>query len=114
VILSFILNASGGALSITTHLQDRLLLFEISALSTLAGAGIAGASTFNGLKQGLCVGIGASVILIGIQLGSPTAVLETTLFMILSTTVLTLAGGWFGGQLFPPVYHKRRRGVYDF
>jgi hypothetical protein len=110
LILSIIINASGGALILSTHLQDRLLLFEISALATLAGSGLAGATTWNGLKQGLCVGIGSSVILVGIQLGSPSAVLETTLFMVISTMFLSLAGGWFGGQLFPPVCQRRRRG----
>jgi hypothetical protein len=112
MILTFILDAS-GILSRTSHLQDRLLVFEISALATLMGAGLAGATTFNGLKQGLCVGIGSSVILVGIQLGSPKAVLETTLFMILSTMILTLAGGWFGGQLFPPILQKRRRKIFE-
>lgn len=116
VILHFVLNASGGTLSITTHLQDRLLLFEIAALATLVGSGLAGAITYNGLKQGLCVGIGSSVILAGIQLGNPNAVLETTLFTILTTMILSLAGGWFGGQLFPPVLQRRRRSAsaYDF
>lgn len=114
LILTFLLNASGGALSIKTHLQDKLLLLEISALATLVGSGFAGATTFNGLKQGLCVGCGASVILFGIQMGSPNAVLETTLFTVVSTMLLTLAGGWFGGQLFPPIFARRRRGVYEF
>jgi hypothetical protein len=111
VILSIVITASGGTIS--THLQDRLLLFEITALATLAGAGLAGATTRNGLKQGLCVGIGASVVLVGVQLGSPKSVLETTMFMVLSTCFLSLAGGWFGGQLFPPIVERRRRGAYD-
>jgi len=114
LILSIIIGASGGSLVLSTHLQDRLLLFEISALATLAGSGLAGATTWNGLKQGLCVGMASSVILVGIQLGSPKAVLETTLFMIISTMFLSLAGGWFGGQLFPPVAQRRRRGADIF
>ena len=92
---------------------DRLSRRGFLSVGALAGAGLAGATTRNGLKQGLCVGIGSAVILVGVQLGSPKAVLETTMFMVLSTIFLSLAGGWFGGQLFPPIIERRRRGSYD-
>lgn len=102
-IMEWLLDASQGTLTIRTHLQAKLLSWEISALAILVGAGLAGACTANGFKQGLLVGIGASLIFLGIQLGDPKAVLETTVFMILLTLILALIGGWFGRQLFPPL-----------
>jgi hypothetical protein len=110
-ILTFVLDASQGKLTIKTHLQAQLIGFEITALAALFGAGLAGATTNNGFKQGLCVGIGAAVVLIGMQLGTETAVLENTVLLVISTVSLSLAGGWFGGQLFPPVYAGRRRHI---
>lgn len=109
VILDFILEAGQGKLTVKSHLQAKLVGWEISAVAALLGAGIAGATTFNGLKQGLCVGIAAAVVFVGIHLGNPKAVLETTLLQVSCTFFLALAGGWFGAQLFPPVAPVRRR-----
>jgi hypothetical protein len=108
-ILNWVTNASQGALEIRSHLQARLIGWEVCALATLIGAGLAGSSTFNGLKQGLCVGIGSSLILTGVHLSSPDSILETTLFMVFGVMAMTLAGGWFGSQLFPPIRPRRRR-----
>jgi hypothetical protein len=108
VILEYVLRASNGTLAITSHLQARLIGWEIAGLATLLGAGLAGATTFNGLKQGLCVGIGASVVVVGIHVGNTQLVLESLVLLLGSVVGLSLAGGWFGGQLFPPVLAKRR------
>ena len=113
MILQFILEASGGSFAIKTHFHYGLMVMEVTALATIAGSALAGATTFNGLKQGLCVGLGASVILGGMGLGSSQGSLESTCFLMLSTVFLTLAGGWFGAQLFPPICARRRRNVYD-
>lgn len=111
-ILEWVLEASQGSLNISTHLQAKLINWEITAIAALFGAGLAGATTFNSMKQGLCVGLIAGVILLGIYLGSPKAVLESTVLTIISVAVLSLAGGWFGGQMFPPVLSTgRRRGI---
>jgi hypothetical protein len=112
-ILEYVLRASNGTLAISSHLQARLIGWEISALVTLLGAGIAGAASFNGLKQGLCVGIGAAVVVIGIHVGNDKLILESLLLMLSSVFVLSLAGGWFGGQLFPPVMRVRRRSLSE-
>jgi hypothetical protein len=112
-ILNFIMEVSDGTLTTVSHLQDRLLLVEISALLTLIGAGLAGATTFNGLKQGLFVGIGGCVVLAGIQLGGGKVQTEAVILTLISTMFLTLAGGWFGSQLFPPIVHRRRRGIHE-
>src|SRR5262249_7410290 len=109
----FIIEISDGALSSASHFQDRMLLMEISALVTLAGAAFAGATSYNGLKQGLCVGVGTCVILAGIYLGNAKAPLEATALSLVSTLILSLAGGWFGGQLFPPVIPKRRQQIHE-
>jgi hypothetical protein len=110
-ILNFMLEVSQSRLTIKTHLQATLISWEITALAALLGAGLAGATSANGFKQGLCVGIGASVVLAGMHMASETAVLENTMMLLISVMVLSISGGWFGGQLFPPVYSTRRRHV---
>jgi hypothetical protein len=107
-ILDFVVNASQGNLTLTSQLQAQLITWEIIGVLTLIGAGIAGATTRNGLKQGLCVGIGASIVVIGIQMGSRAASLEQAILLVIVLLVLTAAGAWFGGQLFPPIQHMRR------
>ncbi len=108
-ILNWVMNASHGALEIKTHLQAQMIGWEVCALATLFGSGLAGATTFNGLKQGLFVGVGSSLILAGVQMNNPKITLETTILMILAVMVLAIAGGWFGSQLFPPVGVAKRR-----
>jgi hypothetical protein len=108
-ILNMVLEAGRGALEIRSHLQAQLVGWEICGLATLFGSGLAGANTWNGLKQGLCVGVGASFILAGIQMGNPRSMLETTILMVAGILVLSVAGGWFGGQLFPPVHARKRK-----
>ena len=60
---------------------------------------MAGSATSNGPKQGLFVGVTASMALVALQAQSPWTVVLT----VVSCFTLTLVGGWFGGQLFPPV-----------
>ncbi len=113
VILDFVVNASAGQLSLTSHLQAQLITWEITGLITLFGGAWAGATTRNGLKQGLCVGVSGSFILTVIQMFNRQAVLEQTLFVAICTLCLTIAGSWFGGQLFPPIAPTRRRAALD-
>lgn len=108
-ILEWVLTTSQGTLAIRTHLHAQLVGWEICALATLVGAGVAGASTINGLKQGLFVGLGASVVLAGIQFSNPNASFQGTVLLLSGIFVLTAVGGWFGGQLFPPVLNAKRR-----
>jgi hypothetical protein len=113
VIRDFIVDASDGKLRIITHLQANLVTLEISALAILAGAALAGSSTFNGLKQGLSVGIGAAIVLAFVSIVNGPA--ELSLFLLQLACVLSLGiiGGWFGGQLLPPVIpHKRLKRKY--
>jgi len=114
MIVKWIVDYSDGLFNVTTHFQARIVRWEVSGLAILVGALFAGATTSNGMKQGLCVGLGASVMFIGFQLANPTAPLEVTIFSIVSMVGLALVGGWFGGQLFPPlVLARRRRRIVD-
>jgi hypothetical protein len=109
VILDLIVDASQGKLTPTSHLQAQLVTWEIFALGMLGGGGIAGATTSNGSKQGLCVGLGTAALLVGFSLGRPNVIPEQLVFTVSCSLALTLVGGWFGGQLFPPILAPRRK-----
>jgi hypothetical protein len=107
-----ILDISHGTLATADELQDRLITLEIKALALLFGGALAGATTRNGLKQGLCVGLASTVILIGIEMNYVERWLQIASCTALAAFSLSLAGGWFGSQLFPPIVRRpRRRGV---
>jgi hypothetical protein len=109
VILEFVLDASQGKMSLNSHMQAELVTWEITALFVAVGAGIAGAGTANGLKQGLCVAIGSLVILTPIQVTTTKFVLEHALFTAFTVVGLSLAGAWFARHLFPPVLANKPR-----
>jgi hypothetical protein len=113
-ILEFLLRASQGTFSITSHLQAKLVTLEISALAVVIGAAFAGATTINGVKQGLFVGIFASIVVLGLQLSNPKIVFETIVFTASGIVMLTLVGGWFGSQLFPPLDPNYRRRKFSY
>jgi len=102
--------------------QAQFLTWEISVLAMLLGGGIAGSNSNNGMKQGIAVGIIASLILIFAifirgessststplwifkAIGLDQAVLlQRVIYTALSVIPLALAGGWFGSQLMPPI-----------
>jgi hypothetical protein len=76
----------------------RLITWEIKAL----------AGEEDGVKQGLFVGFAASVALIGIR-APKERWLEVALFTAVGTFALCRVGGWFGGNLFPPVLKLNQR-----
>jgi len=108
-ILRFLLDNSPARLSVESANQFELITFEIAALATFLGAGVAGATTSNGFKQGLCVGLGACVLLIGMQLAKVNANIDRAAITAISALFLSIGGGWFGGQLFPKIYRRSRR-----
>jgi hypothetical protein len=107
-ILGFVIEASEGKLEISTHLQGRLVMWEICAIAALVGAGVAGATTANGAKQGILAGIFAVIVIMGLYLGNPQSTLEITTYFLCTLLLLTLVGGWFGSQLFPPIAPNSR------
>jgi hypothetical protein len=109
-----VLDASGGALGTSDHLQDLIITWEIKALATIVGGGLAGATTSNGFKQGVFVGMGSSLILIPLQAPVGDNWLQVAGLTAVSTMCLTVIGGWFGGQLFPPIVKVERRGLHTF
>jgi hypothetical protein len=106
------IEASDGKLGTTDEMQDRVITWEIKALALILGGALAGAATLNGVKQGLAVGTGTSIILVGILASRYADWLWLAALTLVSTFTLTVAGGWFGGQLFPPVVRlKRKKGL---
>jgi hypothetical protein len=111
LILDMVLESTEGALSIDSHMQAQLATFEITALAMLAGSALAGATTANSLKQGLFVGLGASAVMLGIRLAASQFALQPLIFMASTSVALCMAGGWFGGQLFPPIGQTRPKNL---
>lgn len=109
MIFQQVLEVSGNKLGTSHELQDRLITWEIKALAVLVGGMLAGATTPNGLKQGLFVGFMASLVLIVVQAPHTEAWLPIAALILGGTLSLAMAGGWFGGQLFPPVVKINRR-----
>ncbi len=109
LVFEKIIDISHGSLGTSDELQDRLITLEIKALALLFGGALAGATTRNGLKQGLCVGLVSTVILIGIEMKYVDHWVQLAGYTTLAAFSLSLAGGWFGSQLFPPVLRRPRR-----
>ncbi len=109
-IFQKLMDVAGSRMVGTPELQDRLITWEIKALAMLIGGALAGATTSNGLKQGLFVGVVAGVVLVAIQAPIDDRWWDVAFWTMVSTLALSLAGGWFGGQLFPPVVKIRNRG----
>jgi hypothetical protein len=91
---------------------------------------LAGPTTPNGPKQGWVVGLAAGFILVLLHISRNTPAESTLGFILvellppglpavvqhflltLSTAILLgLVGGWFGGQLLPPVLRTRRQSL---
>lgn len=103
-----ILDLGHGTLATTDEVQDHLITMEIKALALLLGGALAGATTRNGIKQGLCVGLATTVILIGIEINFVEHWLKMSGLTLIAASSLGLVGGWFGSQLFPPLLRARR------
>jgi hypothetical protein len=109
-----VIDASGGALATSYQMQDRIITWEIKALAAIVGGALAGATTVNGFKQGVWVGLASSMILIGFQAPVGETWFQVAALIAASTLSLSMVGGWFGGQLFPPIVKRNRRGVQGF
>ena len=107
MVFNFIIDFSAGKLASDGLWQDRVVTWEIQALAVLVGGGVAGYNTANGFKQGLCVGLLASIFLAALQFGFSRVAPETAALTVFGCFLLCVGGGWFGSQLFPPVLNVR-------
>jgi hypothetical protein len=108
-ILNLIILATQGKLSITTAWEDQVSYGEVFSLSILVGGCVAGTNTFNGLRQGVLVGIGGALVLGMFFLSGSLAQSVPAIYPVLSTLFLGPIGGWFGSELLPPVCVAPRR-----
>jgi hypothetical protein len=103
------MDAADGMLATVDDLQDRMVIWEIKALALFAGGMVAGATQRNGFKQGIVVGLGSAVLLIGVQSARYTIWWQAAPFILISALTLPVVGGWFGSQLLPPVVPTPRK-----
>jgi hypothetical protein len=109
-ILRFTLENAPTRLTVESASQFAMFTWEIAGLATFVGAAFAGATTTNGFKQGLCVGLAAAVVLTGLHLSRVNPDLDRAVIIATSTLILSAGGGWFGGQLFPKINRHVRPG----
>jgi DNA-directed RNA polymerase subunit RPC12/RpoP len=109
MVFNFIIDFSSGKLASDGFWQDRVVTWEIQALAVLVGGGLAGYNTANGLKQGMWVGLAASMLLLCVLFGLSRLTPEQAALTVVCCFCLCLAGGWFGSQLFPPVLEFKSR-----
>ncbi len=102
-LLAGLLNHSQGSLTIKSNLTEKLIIYQVIALAGLVGGSLAGSSSRNGFKQGLCAGILASALYLGVQIANPKAVLEVSIFTAFGVLAMSVVGGMFGSTLFPPL-----------
>lgn len=133
MILNYMNDATGGRMVIESITHARFVTWEISVIALIIGSATAGATTRNGMKQGLLVGAITGFGLLAIHLqqeGSLRSVPAPTMWwpvlrpheiveqwspgFKVSLTFATmlpmgLLGGWFGSQLLPPLAGSGRR-----
>jgi hypothetical protein len=102
-ILDLVLAAGDGKLIIDSNFQAQLITWEITILALIIGGAWAGATTGNGFKQGLCVGLATGLVLLGVGLTGKRIHFDTLAPTVIVAVLFCLVGGWFGGQLFPPL-----------
>jgi hypothetical protein len=109
-ILDVVNRASEYALLPGSALQAQLVTWEIAGLAVFAGSTFAGATTRNGFKQGLAVGVATAVMLLGIRLANATPTPPHVFGLsVIIPLVLGFGGGGFGSQLLPPLAPRPRR-----
>jgi hypothetical protein len=93
---------SNDALAMDGYMQEKVVTWEMKALAMLLGSALAGICTTNGFKQGLIVGVLSGTSL-AIAVAFRSAGFDVIALTMVSAVTLGLAGGTFGGQLFPPI-----------
>lgn len=126
--------ASGGLLKVESRGQGKFMSWQIATLAVLAGGAFAGATTGAGLRHGVYTGVlggigGGCLAMMRGEFTQPEEYLLKYMNLAVSgpsdpvavlgiafgIVVATLVGGWFGGQLFPPLApaHMRRPHFHD-
>src|SRR5262249_2339907 len=115
LLLNLFISSTRGEVRLESQLQARLIIWEISALAVLLGSSLAGANTFHGLQQGMCVGLAAGLLVGGYRYAQHSVALEEIIFVSLCIFGFSAVGGWFGCRLFPPIVGNshRGRGIID-
>jgi hypothetical protein len=112
-LIDIMVMLSQGTLKVVSLLEDQVTFAEIFSLAIMLGGCVAGANTRNGLKQGVCVGIGAALVIDALFMVGYLNPSAPRIYPILSTLFLGPIGGWFGSELLPPIlglrYRRKRR-----
>jgi hypothetical protein len=103
LLLNLLLTWSPVPLSTSDEIQDLIITWEIKTLAILMGGVLAGAASPNGLKQGLVVGLLSSFCLIFWDVQRTDRKVDVAVLNMISSFCLATVGGWFGGQLLPPI-----------
>jgi hypothetical protein len=104
--MTWLVDASEG-LAVDEFVQQSILVWELKGIIMVLGGILAGFGTPNGIKQGLVAGIVISAVL-NVVLAFQHTSLEMVGMSTMLAVCLSLVGGWFGGQLFPPVLSGKR------
>ena len=104
---------AGGVLRIESEFQENLIRWQLVGLAILLGAMFAGATTDNGLKQGLFAGLLTASVFVGIQAANPNPKVryEITVATAIVAAGLSLVGGCFGAALFPKVAKVQKKAI---
>jgi hypothetical protein len=102
-ILEWVISLGDGKLGLETVQDYRMMGWAIAALAALFGGAVSGSTTASGFQHGLLAGIVAAALLVGIRVGLQHASFDSLLMAGSTALILCMAGGWFGGQLLPPV-----------
>jgi len=109
-LLIFLIQFGGLDTAEVLKVQENVAQGELLALSVLIGGTIAGATTSNGLKQGVLVGFGAGIGMVGYFMSKGEgAGVDKLLGPLLTSIFLGPLGGWFGSELMPPSAKGFRR-----
>jgi hypothetical protein len=108
-LLYWTMDFSQGLVTVEVQ-QVRLVSWMVTAAALLVGSVIAGSAVSNSFKQGLCIGIVTIFVVIGHRFyfrGMPPM---TWMLLTCGVTMgACLLGGWFGGQLLPPLSKSGKR-----
>jgi hypothetical protein len=112
-LFNFLMKFGGLDVAETSKQQFSVGQAELLALSVLIGGTIAGATTVNGLKQGVIVGLASAIGMVAYLISTKQGgEFKDLLGPVLLCAFLGPIGGWFGSNLMPPaakVFRRRKK-----